>query len=165
MFLVCRLHGTRDPLTATLHVAFGDCTPLDVARLVTIPPVVTASAGPSAAEPLAVPAAETAVCGVSSSSDTLLLESVSHSGAAVASAGPEPQQQGTTPSSHTSFRHQKRHKQQQQQRSLHKQQQPQQQLAACFQPELRHFVCVANYGFLGDVMETSERLRWLGPVR
>lgn len=32
-------------------------------------------------------------------------------------------------------------------------------------PQLRHFVCVANYGFLGDVMELSERLRWCGPMR
>jgi hypothetical protein len=54
----------------------------------------------------------------------------------------------------------KRSRQQQQ-----AQQQEQQQHVSLHVPLLQHFVCVANYGFLGDVMETSERLRWCGPVR
>lgn len=74
------------------------------------------------------------------------------------------QQQEVSAAGPASNRHEKRHRQQQTQRSRHKQQhkqQQQQQIA----PQLRHFVCVANYGFLGDVMELSERLRWMGPVR
>ncbi|KAG2432474.1 hypothetical protein HXX76_008819 [Chlamydomonas incerta] len=30
---------------------------------------------------------------------------------------------------------------------------------------VRHFVCQAGYGFMGDVMRFSERLRFMGPVR
>ncbi|KXZ44600.1 hypothetical protein GPECTOR_65g218 [Gonium pectorale] len=30
---------------------------------------------------------------------------------------------------------------------------------------VRHFVCLAGYGFMGEVMRHSERLRWLGPGR
>jgi hypothetical protein len=54
----------------------------------------------------------------------------------------------------------KRSRQQQQEA-----QQQQQQHVSLHVPLPQHFVCVANYGFLGDVMETSERLRWCGPVR
>jgi hypothetical protein len=43
--------------------------------------------------------------------------------------------------------------------------QQQQQDVTLHVPQLRHFVCVANYGFLGDVMELSEKLRWCGPMR
>ena len=31
--------------------------------------------------------------------------------------------------------------------------------------EHRYAVCVASYGYMGDLMRTSERLRFLGPVR
>jgi uncharacterized membrane protein len=57
-----------------------------------------------------------------------------------------------------SARHARRRQQQHQQ---HERQLQQQQ----FVPLLRHFVCVASYGFLGDVMEASEKLRWMGPLR
>eukprot|EP00878_Enallax_costatus_P012632 GHUV01013195.1.p1 GENE.GHUV01013195.1~~GHUV01013195.1.p1 ORF type:complete len:665 (+),score=223.65 GHUV01013195.1:538-2532(+) len=164
-----RLHGTRDPLTATLHIALGDCTPLDVARLVTLPPATAAPAATAVVGLPVVPAAVSAACGISASSDTMLLESRSRSPAAVASDGSSLQQQCATAGSQGSTRHLKRHKQQQKQWSMHKQQfhdhQQQQQQDVGFQPELRHFVCVANYGFLGDVMETSEELRWMGPIR
>jgi hypothetical protein len=46
-----------------------------------------------------------------------------------------------------------------------KQAQQQRQDVTLHIPQLRHFVCVANYGFLGDVMEMSEKLRWCGPMR
>lgn len=29
----------------------------------------------------------------------------------------------------------------------------------------RYAVCVASYGYMGDLMRTSERLRFLGPAR
>lgn len=29
----------------------------------------------------------------------------------------------------------------------------------------RHSVCYAAYGYMGDLMRRSERLRWLGPLR
>ena len=31
--------------------------------------------------------------------------------------------------------------------------------------EHRYAVCVASYGYMGDLMRTSERLRFLGPIR
>jgi ceramide kinase len=31
--------------------------------------------------------------------------------------------------------------------------------------ESRHSVCYAAYGYMGDLMRQSERLRWLGPLR
>lgn len=150
---VCRLHGTRDPLTATLHIALGDCTPLDVARLVTLPQV----ASPAAA--LAVPSAVLGACGISAGSDTMLLEPLGPNAPGSCRSDGVYVQQAAKGCSPASNRHEKRHKQQQKQRSRHKQQQRE------FEPQLRHFVCVANYGFLGDVMEMSERLRWMGPVR
>ena len=30
---------------------------------------------------------------------------------------------------------------------------------------IRHSVCYAAYGYMGDLMRQSERLRWLGPLR
>ena len=29
----------------------------------------------------------------------------------------------------------------------------------------RFAVCVASYGYMGDLMKDSERLRWMGPAR
>ena len=31
--------------------------------------------------------------------------------------------------------------------------------------EHRYAVCVASYGYMGDLMRTSERLRFMGPIR
>jgi len=63
-----------------------------------------------------------------------------------------------------------RQQRRQQQKELKQRQKQQQELAASKHvalhvPQLQHFVCVANYGFLGDVMEMSEKLRWCGPMR
>ena len=29
----------------------------------------------------------------------------------------------------------------------------------------RYAVCLASYGFMGDLMKRSESMRWMGPVR
>ncbi|KAF8055035.1 hypothetical protein HT031_006851 [Scenedesmus sp. PABB004] len=81
-----RLHGTRDALTATLHIALGDSTPLDVAQVV----------------PLAV----------------------------APPVGADVAERGAT-------------------------------AAARVLPS----VCVASWGFLGDVLQMSSTLRWMGPAR
>jgi hypothetical protein len=69
----------------------------------------------------------------------------------------QPSKQQQQRAAKASARHARRR---QQQHKQHERQQQQQ-----FVPLLRHFVCVASYGFLGDVMEASEKLRWMGPLR
>lgn len=204
--VVCRLHGTRDAVTAALHIALGDCTALDVGRMVTLPPSsaqqqpaaaaagtdqqATAaqgqacSAGQGAAEWQQAGAAPSPVqaglwdagLSVGSHSELLLGRGEVASSSTAAEATAHEAAAAAAGEAQAGRSVQQSRKQRQQQRRLQKEQrkrsrqQPpaqaqQQQHVSLHVPLLRHFVCVANYGFLGDVMETSERLRWCGPVR
>lgn len=217
LLLIIRLHGTRDPTTAALHIALGDCTALDVGRMVTLPegsatPTAAAAAVASAAaaglgsnsngplqqqsgagalsnhvqqQPQAAPGLYYGFTSVGSYTELLrggVNAERSEQQASIAAGGgaaalpPSPlgKHAGTSSSKHAG-RQQRRWQQQQRRQGEGSQQQqprgpaPQQQQGSdgvsVFVPQLRHFVCVANFGFLGDVMELSERLRWAGPIR
>eukprot|EP00775_Hariotina_reticulata_P013622 gene13622-13748_t len=150
--VACTLHGTRDALTATLHIALGDCTPLDVARLVTLPALQPLHCHPLAAAGRELPAALGGSISVSTDSKAALVGQDQQEG-----------QQDSTLLLNQRTPLCKRERWRLCRHNTKQQQQQQQRLG--FQPTLRHFVCVASHGFLGDVMECSERLRWLGPAR
>jgi hypothetical protein len=194
---VCRLHGTRDAVTAALHIALGDCTALDVGRMAALPPpnssqqqapgtpagAATGAVGPPQLQQAAPNKGPVGAWdwGLSVGSQSELLPGgadVSACQALFGAAAPAPATQQPSssagPSSAQSRRSDKRkqqqHKRQQQAAaaaaaSAPHQQQQQQQDVSMYVPHLQPFVCVANYGFLGDVLETSERLRWCGPMR
>jgi hypothetical protein len=178
-------------VTAALHIALGDCTALDVGRMVTLPPAHTqrqpAAAGNAQQScagavvqthsvgkqrPDIAPAAAWEGLSAGSHSELLLggagVSTSSSSGAAVnqhsSSASAEGVTSAGTGSSAQGSRVQRRQQRKVQQKQ--RQQQAEQQRDVMLHiPQLRHFVCVANYGFLGDVMESSEKLRFCGPMR
>lgn len=206
LVLLCRLHGTRDAVTAALHIALGDSTALDVGRMVTLPPAqpqqLAAATGSSIATSTKAGGAQEAAAaagttdqstahgsggvvtpsagvwdaGLSIGSQSELLPGGAEHGMSLAAAGAETRQQpGSTAApaaADKASRLQRKLLRRRQQEETRKQHQHQQQEAAAVQqhvalhiPQLRHFVCVANYGFLGDVMEMSEKLRFCGPMR
>jgi hypothetical protein len=191
LLLLCRLHGTRDAVTAALHIALGDCTALDVGRMVTLPPadtqqqpaaagntqdsctgaaVQTYSAGKQQQD--IAPAAAWEGLSAGSHSELLLggrgLPTSSSNGAAVTQHSSSVSADGVDSAGGGSATQGSRAQRRQQQKAQQKQRQKQaeqQQDVTLHIPQLRHFVCVANYGFLGDVMESSEKLRFCGPMR
>jgi hypothetical protein len=191
-----RLHGTRDPVTAALHIALGDSTPLDVGRMVTLPPAAPRAAATTTAAAAAAAAAAGASTGApaapagssrgatrSSQQQQQQPAADDGGGSAAAAHG-----RGVSVGSHTElllgshppgdnaassapagrgpgrvwWRRQQPQQQREQRPAAHE---GAQGGVPVFVPQLRHFVCVANYGFLGDVMQLSERLRWAGPMR
>ena len=193
--LSCRLHGTRDPLTAVLHIILGDATPLDVAVMAGI------KATPTPAEAAAVmDAAMSTVRSAAGEAQYHKQQQQEKQQEAVVEGvgGQRASEQGGGMEDGTEQQHAQQRggkfwwcrlfKKQRKEPLLPLTEQrggqpghtkrgwgakppkgnaskPGATKAAAGAEADVPFVCVASQGFLGDVLGLSERLRWMGPLR